>query len=61
MRGSGGADHHRRSVEYIASSVDGARLVVVEGARHFGPHTHPTEVADVIRDAAARSIDGATG
>ncbi|MDQ3470538.1 MAG: alpha/beta hydrolase [Actinomycetota bacterium] len=61
IRGSGGADHHRRSVEYIASSVDGARLVVVEGARHFGPNTHPTEVADVIRHAAACSIDGATG
>ena len=54
MRGAGGAEHHRRSAGHLAEVIAGAALVEVEGARHFGPNTHPDDVAAVIRDLAAR-------
>ena len=55
MRGSGGADHHRRGVAHLVDVVAGASLVEIDGARHFGPNTHPDEVAAVVRDVAAES------
>lgn len=49
MRGSGGAEHHRHGIEVIAGAIPGCEVVVVEGARHFGPNTHPDAVAAVVR------------
>lgn len=49
MAGSRGADHHRRAATFLAEVLPRCRSVEIEGARHFGPNTHPDEVADVLR------------
>ena len=49
MAGSRGADHHRRAATFLAEVLPGCRSVEIEGARHFGPNTHPDEVATVLR------------
>jgi pimeloyl-ACP methyl ester carboxylesterase len=54
MCGSAGQPHHVRSTRHIAS-VLGCPLVVVEGARHFGPNTHPDAVAAVLTELVARA------
>ena len=53
MRGERGPAHHERGTGVIAAWF-GTPLVTVPGARHFGPNTHPDEVAAVIADFAAR-------
>lgn len=50
MAGSRGADHHRRAATFLAEVLPRCRSVEIEGARHFGPNTHPDEVAVVLRD-----------
>ena len=54
MRGARGAEHHRRCATHLADVISGAAMVEVEGAGHFGPNTHPDDVAAVIRDVASR-------
>ena len=72
-----GPPHHRRSTEHLGAVLADCRGVDVEGARHFGPNTHPDAVAAAIgragqpngrgdRDGAAeerarRVIDGVVG
>jgi pimeloyl-ACP methyl ester carboxylesterase len=48
MHGSRGAPHHRLSTRYLADAVPGCRAIEIEEARHFGPNSHPDEVAEVI-------------
>lgn len=47
--GSRGADHHRRAAAHLAEILPDCRSYEVDGARHFGPNTHPDEVADLLR------------
>lgn len=47
--GSRGADHHQRSTAYLADVIPDCRSFAVEGARHFGPNTHPDQVADLVK------------
>jgi pimeloyl-ACP methyl ester carboxylesterase len=47
--GSRGADHHQRSTAYLADVIPDCRSFSVEGARHFGPNTHPDQVADLVK------------
>ena len=54
VAGSRGRDHHRAAVRTIAGWIDGAETTEVEGAHHFGPNTHPGEVAALWRDFVAR-------
>lgn len=54
LHGSGGAEHHRRGAAHIAQAIDGCELTKVEGARHFGPNTHPDVVAGVINALVSR-------
>ena len=46
MCGSRGADHHRRAARELEAMLPGAKALEVAGARHFGPNTHPDEVAE---------------
>ena len=46
MCGSRGADHHRRAARELEGMLHGARALEIPGARHFGPNTHPDEVAE---------------
>ena len=54
MCGSAGQPHHTRSTRHIASVLD-CPLVVIEGARHFGPNSHPDAVAAVLADLVNRA------
>jgi pimeloyl-ACP methyl ester carboxylesterase len=60
MRGEFGADHHRRGTESIAAEIDGAELVVMAGAKHAGPNTHPDAVADAVDEFVRRRVKPAT-
>jgi pimeloyl-ACP methyl ester carboxylesterase len=48
MHGSAGQPHHVRSTSHIAAVLADCTLVVIDGARHFGPNTHPDAVAAVL-------------
>lgn len=50
MRGSDGAGHHRRAMEALPAELPTVRVEVVEGSRHFGPNTHPDQVAAIVAD-----------
>lgn len=53
MCGEHGQPHHRDGTRALGERL-GATTEVVPGARHFGPNTHPDEVADRIRAFLAR-------
>jgi pimeloyl-ACP methyl ester carboxylesterase len=46
--GSLGAAHHQRGMRWIADTVPGAQLVVLEGCHHDAPLSHPTLFASTI-------------
>lgn len=45
LAGGRARPHHARAVQWIGEHVPGARRVVVDGAGHAGPNTHPDAVA----------------
>lgn len=47
--GSRGADHHRQASQHLAEILPDCRAHEVEGAHHFGPNTHPEQVADLVK------------
>ena len=47
MRGEHAKAHHRQATEVIAEWF-GTEPVVLRGARHFGPNTHPDEMGDIV-------------
>lgn len=49
MRGEDGQEHHRLGTEALVAMLPDAASSVVAGARHFGPNTHPDDVAAAIR------------
>jgi pimeloyl-ACP methyl ester carboxylesterase len=51
VRGEHAADHHRQGTTVIADWF-GTEPVVLRGARHFGPNTHPDEMGDVVTQFA---------
>ena len=51
MRGELGPDHHEHGMGVLAEWFD-TQVVTIPGARHFGPNTHPDEVAAVVTDFA---------
>jgi pimeloyl-ACP methyl ester carboxylesterase len=55
MRGSDGREHHRRSCDHLGEVLADCPVVTIEGARHFGPNTHPDEVAAVITELVSRA------
>jgi pimeloyl-ACP methyl ester carboxylesterase len=60
MRGEHGQEHHRLAMEAMYEWF-GCEVVVVPGARHFGPNTHPDEVGAVVSEFAAAAFSGVTG
>jgi len=48
MHGTRGRPHHRASSAHLAEVLPDCQVVEIDGANHFGPNTHPDEVADVI-------------
>jgi pimeloyl-ACP methyl ester carboxylesterase len=55
MRGSDGRSHHRRSSDHLHAVLADCPIVTIEGARHFGPNTHPDAVAAVLTDLVSRA------
>jgi pimeloyl-ACP methyl ester carboxylesterase len=55
MRGSDGRWHHRRSCDQLGAVLADCPVVTIEGARHFGPNTHPDEVAAAITYLVSRA------
>ncbi len=55
MRGEFGPAHHEHGMGVLAGWFD-APLVTVPDAHHFGPNTHPGEVAAVVAEFAERAI-----
>lgn len=49
LAGEHGRSHHRRGAETIAELVVDGRADRIAGAHHFGPNTHPDEVATRVR------------
>jgi pimeloyl-ACP methyl ester carboxylesterase len=48
MHGTLGAAHHAASTRYLGGVLTDCRVVDIDGARHFGPNTHPDVVAAEI-------------
>jgi len=42
------AEHHRAGMHALAGQLPDCRLETIAGARHFGPNSHPDEVAEVV-------------
>lgn len=54
MYGEHGQIHHRDGARRLADMLPGAEIHQVEGARHFGPNTHPDAVAALVIDFLVR-------
>jgi pimeloyl-ACP methyl ester carboxylesterase len=55
IHGSLGAAHHGASTSYLGDVLSDVKVVEIDGARHFGPNTHPDAVAAQIRALIARA------
>jgi pimeloyl-ACP methyl ester carboxylesterase len=55
MRGSEGRPHHRGSSDHLHDVLADCPVVTIEGARHFGPNTHPDAVAAVLVELVSRA------
>lgn len=55
MRGELGPAHHERGMGALAEWF-GTNVVTVAGAHHFGPNTHPDQVAGIVAEFASRVI-----
>lgn len=57
LRGEHGQEHHRLGTDALAAMLPDAEVDTVRGARHFGPNTHPDEVASRIRTFLSARLD----
>jgi pimeloyl-ACP methyl ester carboxylesterase len=55
MRGELGPPHHEQGMHAVADWF-GCDVVTIPGARHFGPNTHPDEVAAVVAAFASSAV-----
>jgi pimeloyl-ACP methyl ester carboxylesterase len=55
MRGERGLEHHLRGTDLLGEWF-GVESVVIPGARHFGPNTHPDEVGAAINEWIDRRL-----
>jgi pimeloyl-ACP methyl ester carboxylesterase len=58
LRGSAGNAHHLRSTAHLGAVLADCPVVTIEGARHFGPSTHPDAVATAVRELVTRAAAG---
>jgi pimeloyl-ACP methyl ester carboxylesterase len=54
MHGGNGRPHHRRAMQMLGESIVGCEVVELPDAGHFGPNTHPDQVAELIVALAER-------
>lgn len=59
--GTEGDEWHRRAAEYLASTIPGAGLEIVEGAGHGAHLTHPKVTASLIRSLRSLALGTRTG
>jgi pimeloyl-ACP methyl ester carboxylesterase len=57
--GEASQEHHRRACGELALALPDAELATIDGARHGAHLSHPGELADLLRRAAARVVDEA--
>jgi pimeloyl-ACP methyl ester carboxylesterase len=55
MRGELGPAHHEQGMGALADWFE-TSVVTIPGAHHFGPNTHPDEVAAVVAEFASRAV-----
>lgn len=55
MYGEHAKSHQRRAMHELGNDLPDARVEMIEGARHFGPNTHPDVVAELVLDLIDRS------
>lgn len=48
LRGEHGREHHRVGTETLAEMLPNARFATVPDAHHFGPNTHPDDLASIV-------------
>jgi pimeloyl-ACP methyl ester carboxylesterase len=58
VHGQLGLAHHQRAMEALGKRVGDVEVAVIAGARHFGPNTHPNEMADLVIDFIDRRVAG---
>lgn len=56
LHGEHGHDHHRLGAEVLAAMLPDAVSRSVADARHFGPNTHPDDVARVVIEFLERRL-----
>lgn len=56
MYGTSGREHHRRAIVELGRVLPDAEVIGIDGARHFGPNSHPMQVAAEIRSFVGRRI-----
>lgn len=54
LHGERGSEHHRKGMEAVGAVLREATVHAIPGARHFGPNTHPDEVAGMVRSFVNR-------
>jgi pimeloyl-ACP methyl ester carboxylesterase len=55
MHGSEGREHHQRSAAHLGATLADCPVVAIEGARHFGPNSHPDAVAAALTELVSRT------
>ncbi len=55
MHGSEGRAHHRSSSDHLDRVLADCSVVTIDGARHFGPNTHPDAVAATLAELVSRA------
>jgi pimeloyl-ACP methyl ester carboxylesterase len=55
VHGTLGAAHHGASTAYLGGVLPNCEVVEIDGAKHFGPNTHPDAVAAVVVDLISRA------
>ena len=55
IHGTRGAAHHGASTAHLSKVLADCRVVEIEGAKHFGPNTHPDAVASVLVELVSRA------
>jgi len=54
LRGEHGHQHHREGTELLAAMLPNATFGTVPDAHHFGPNTHPDDLAAIVTQFVAR-------
>lgn len=48
LHGEHGKEHHRVGTEMLAEMLPNASFATVPDAHHFGPNTHPDDLASIV-------------